>query len=129
MKWLLGPQLPWFLLAVVLAVGSAGATGYVRGRTDGRAALEAELARDAAATKAAQNAALQAAAAEIAKLDVKNTTIKQKTEVIQREVPVYRNCRHDPRVLGLLNDALSPDTGSGADGADQGGVPGADAAR
>jgi hypothetical protein len=116
--------LPWMLLAFLIAVGGAGATGYWKGGKDTGNRIAADLARTAAATREAQDAALNAAAEHIAKLDVKSTTIRQKTEVITREIPIYGDCRHDPRTLGLLNDAL----GASAESADPGELPGPDAA-
>lgn len=129
MSFLLGPQLPWLLLAFLLLVGGAGAGGYIQGREDGRAALEAEQAREAATIRAAQNAALAVAADKILQFDFKSTTIRQKTEVITREVPVYRDCKHDAAAFGLLNDALAPGVGLSPAGTDQGKLPGSDPAR
>ena len=108
--------LPWAILGVVLLVGISGASGYWKGGKDRANAIYAQQAREAVLTKEAQDKALQAAAAEIAKLDVTNRTIHAKTEVITREVPVYRDCRHDPAGMRGVNEALaapgqSPDSG------------------
>ncbi len=56
--------------------------------------------------QAAKDAALQAAAAEIAKVDVRYVTINRKLEKEVHEKTVYRDCRHSPDALRLLNDAL-----------------------
>lgn len=120
--------LPWMILAFVLAVGGAGATGYWKGGKDTGNRIAADLARTAAATREAQDLALNAAADRISKLDVKNTTIRQKTEVRIREVPVYRDCVHDAGTLGLLNDALAPGATQGKP-ADHGKLSRTDAAQ
>lgn len=99
--------LPWMILAFVLAVGGAGTFGYVRGGKDTGNRIAADLARTAAAVNEAQTLALNAAAAKVAEIDVKTTTIRQKTEVITREVPVYGSCRHSPDGLRNVNEALT----------------------
>lgn len=45
------------------------------------------------------------AATEIAKIKVTQQTINRKVETLTREVPVYRDCIHDPAVSGLLDQA------------------------
>ncbi len=100
--------IPWALLAVVLLVGASGATGYRAGAKHTENQIAAQAAREAALVDKTREAAAQAAAEQISKIEVKNTTIRQKAEVITREVPIYGDCRHDPRTLGLLNDALAP---------------------
>ena len=122
------PFLPWLILAVTLLVGAAGATGYWQGSKHTADQIAAQAAREAALVEKTRETAAQAAAEQIAKIEVKNTTIRQKAEVITREVPIYGTCRHDPRTYGLLNDALEPGaaearpTGSGK-------LPAADPAR
>lgn len=54
----------------------------------------------------AGKAAQKGAAIEIAKIRVRNTTIKGRVETIVRDNPVYRDCSHDDATLGLLNDAI-----------------------
>ena len=117
--------IPWLILAFTLTVGAAGATGYWKGGQHKADEIAAQQAREVVLTEKARDEALQAAADRIVKLDVKNTTIRQKTEVITREVPVYNECRHDPRTLGLLNDALAP--GSEAQPPSDGKLPRPDA--
>jgi hypothetical protein len=95
------------LLAFVVAVGGAGAAGYWKGGKDTGNRIAADLALSAEATREAQQQALTAAAEQIAKLDVETRVIRQKTEVITREVPVYRDCRHSPDGLQNVNEALT----------------------
>lgn len=50
--------------------------------------------------------ALERTAEELAKLDIKQVTIKQEVQKHVIEKPVYRDCKHDPDALRLLNDTL-----------------------
>lgn len=120
------PFLPWLILAVTLLVGAAGATGYWKGSQHTADQIAAQQAREAALVEKTRETAAQAAAEQIAKIEVKNVTIRQKAETITREVPVYGDCRHDPRTLGLLNDALAPGT-TQTQPADNGKLPRPDA--
>lgn len=120
------PFLPWLILAVTLLVGAAGATGYWQGSKHTADQIAAQAAREAALVEKTRETAAQAAAEQIAKIEVKNVTIRQKAETITREVPVYGDCRHDPRTLGLLNDALAPGT-TQTQPADNGKLPRPDA--
>lgn len=62
---------------------------------------EREIAAQAASD------ALTKAAKEIAKIEVKNVTIKQEIQTRIIEKPVYRECKHDDGVLRLLNETLT----------------------
>jgi hypothetical protein len=95
--------LPWLLLSVTVLVGSAGIVGYQQGSRHKADQILAQQARDAAILETA----MQGAAEAIAQIEVKNVTIRQKAETITREVPVYRDCRHDPDGLQLVNEALT----------------------
>lgn len=64
------------------------------------------LAIEKAAQKAGE-AATGAAVTAIQGIQVKYVTIKQNAETVTREVPVYRDCIHDPRGLQSINAALS----------------------
>ena len=114
--------LPQLAVAAAIGVLLAGAGGYVAGRADGRKLEAAEHREVEAAIAEARDALAAVAAEKISEIEVRNVTIRQKAETITREVPVYRDCRHDPDGLRLVNAAL---TGSDADPA-QGGVPAAD---
>lgn len=117
--------LPWMILGFVLAIAGAGASGYWQGSKHTADQIAAQAARDAALVEKTRETAQAAAAQEISKIEVKNVTIRQKAETITREVPVYGDCRHDPRTLGLLNDALAP-AGIGAKSPDNGKLPPSD---
>ena len=95
---------PYVALGAVLLL--AGAYGW--GRYDGRSIEIASQARTEKAIHAAAEASQLAAAAEIAKIEIRNVTIRQKAETITREVPVYRDCQHSDDGLQLVNEALAP---------------------
>lgn len=88
-----------YVVAVVL-IAAAGAAGGWKVANDHRDALELAEAKGKAD-------ALTATAHEIAKIDVRNVTIKQTLETQTREVPVYRDCKNTPEVMKTINEALS----------------------
>lgn len=93
------------ILTAILLAGYAAA--YLYGRHDGE---ELERGRQLAQDKLVrdvQDAAQRGAATEIAKIEIKNTTIKQEVQREILEKPVYRECRHDARGLSLINAALT----------------------
>jgi hypothetical protein len=96
---------PWALLAAVLAFAGAVGGAYIKGRSDGRAVELSERATLEEIARVAREASVQAAAEAIAKISVNHTTIRQKAEVVTREVPVYRDCVNDTRVISLLDGA------------------------
>lgn len=97
---------PWVLLGLIAVVAATYLTGYMNGK--GQAADE-RLRLESVALRAA-NAAQAAAAAEIAKIEIRHTTIKQKVQRETIEKPVYRDCRHSPDGLQLVNQALGHTT-------------------
>ena len=98
---------PWLIVAALLAVAGAGYTGFELGRD---VELATQYRENDAATKAG-TAAAEAAARAISGLKVNHVTIRQRTDTITREVPVYRDCVHDDRVFDAINEAR---TGQGA---------------
>ena len=92
---------PQILAALVLAVAAAGfAAGWtIKGwQADSQALAVAET----------REAAMRGAAEAISRIKITNTTITQQatTRVIER--PVYRECQHQPDMLGQINAALAP---------------------
>ena len=115
---------PYVLLAVVLGLlASHGAVGYKAYRA-GQDNVIAETAKLVDVETRTRDAALAAAGEAISKIVVRNVTIRQKAETVTREVPVYRDCRHDPDGLRLANQAL----GAEAEPADRGKLPASDTA-
>jgi hypothetical protein len=96
---------PWLILgASFVAVGAIGGS-YVKGRSDGKAVIIAKQARDDQIRLETLQLAQLAAAEEIAKISVTHTTIQQKAQVVTREVPVYRDCANDERIVRMLDSA------------------------
>lgn len=93
------------LLALGIALVSAFFAGWKMNgwRHDSEYLARIEGAREA----------LELTAKEIAKIEVQNTTIRQEVQTHVIEKPVYRDCRHDPDALRLLNHAITGKPGAG----------------
>lgn len=109
---------PYFIVAALLGLLAA----YGAGRADGTRVERAKHLTAVETARDATDAALRVTADAIAKIEVRNVTIRQQAETIVREVPVYQQCRHDPSGLRLVNEAL---TGTGPTGTPE--LPGAGA--
>ena len=94
-KWLAA------ILGAVIAVGTAGVQGYRMGRDS----VIASQATAEAVRLETLHLAQMAAAEEIAKIQIRHTTIRQTAEQVIREIPVYRECRNDELVRELLDAA------------------------
>lgn len=111
---------PYLLLgaligAVMLFLGGVGlGMKYEKG----------QAAREEVLIAKAGEAAALASAVEIGKIQITQTTIRQKAQETIREVPVYRDCVHSPDVLRLLNEAA---TNGAFESPDRGKLPVADA--
>ena len=113
---------PYAILAIVLFYfASLGGVGYKAYRI-GEEHVIAEQAKTEQLIEAVTEKAQQGAAEAIARIEIKNVTIRQKAETITREVSVYSECQHDPAGLQLINDALNPANGQSAG---KGELPGA----
>lgn len=93
---------PQFIIGAVI-VAIAFATGW---QVNGWRLKASEARAEESAEKAA-TAATEAAVAAIKGIEVKYVTIKQQAETVTREVPVYRECMHDPRGMQAVNEALT----------------------
>ena len=91
---------PLFIFAVLVVVAGAGGYGGWRVAMDHRDALELAEAQGKAQ-------ALEATAKEIAKIDVRNVTIRQQGETIIKEKPIYQECKNTPEMMGVINKALT----------------------
>ena len=100
--------IPQLLVGAFIAVILAGSGGYLAGRHDGRRLEAGEQDRAAQAIAQARLEMEQVTAAAIQRIEVRNVTIRQKAETITREVPVYRDCKHDADGLRLVNESLAP---------------------
>lgn len=90
------------VIILLLAVGLFAAGGSI----GWKAAQNSRDAQELAEGKAKAES-LQAAAAEIAKIDVRNVTIRKQGETIVREKVIYQECKNTPEMMGVLNQALS----------------------
>lgn len=111
------------IIVLVLVVASYAFVGFHAYRA-GEDHCVAETAKLVAVEVRTRDAAIAAAGEAIARIEVRNVTIRQKAETVTREVPVYRDCRHDPDGLRLVNEALA----GGAEPAGGGKLPAPDAA-
>lgn len=108
------------------AVAIAALAGaYAWGRSDGRALEAAAQTRETLAAERTFADMQRAIAGELAKIEVRHTTIRAVLEKEIHEVPVYRDCRHSPDGLRAVNAALSNGTAAPGDGE----LPAADAAQ
>jgi len=109
---------PWALLGILLAVGALTGGAYWQGRRDGENSEIASRQRVEDVRTAATEAAASAVAAGIARIEVKNTTIRQTLEREVRENTVYRDCRSGPGPVGLLNatEGIAPAASAPGDG-------------
>ncbi len=91
------------IVAVLLACAACIGLGWRLGIDHMKAAAaDANEVRQQTRADAAEGAA-----SAIASIEIKQVTIKQATQTLVREVPVYRDCRHDKRVLDNINAALT----------------------
>lgn len=96
---------PALLALLGMALSFAGGTWYGTGLGEDREF--AKRAREDAIVTKASEAAQLAAAGEIAKIKPRNITIRQELDrEIQTRVE-YRDCRHGPDGLRLINEALT----------------------
>lgn len=110
---------PWLILGASLVAVGALSGAYVKGRSDGKAVIIANQARDDQIRFETLQLAQQAAAEEIARIQVVNKTIYQRATREVLEKPVYRDCLHGPDGLRAINEALT----AGAEPAGESSVP------
>jgi hypothetical protein len=96
---------PYFILGAVIVWAASVAGAFFYGQGVGKDSEIATQAREDKVAILASEAAASAAAKAISKLEVKHAVIRQKADTIIREVPVYRDCLNDDRVLDAINQA------------------------
>lgn len=97
----------YILLALVIGWGASvvGAGWWGIGIGEDRTiATQAKVNKAIDETRAA---AQEGAANAIAQIKITNTTIRGRVETVVREVPTYRDCKHDAGVLRNVNSALA----------------------
>ena len=93
---------PWIVLGIVLAWGgSLGLAGW-KSYGAGRNAEIVKQESDEALMRQTREAAQQGAADAIANIKVTSTTINREIQTLVRTDVVYRDCRHAPDVMRLL---------------------------
>lgn len=107
---------PYAIIIVLLAFMATGWGGFSLGVDHEKANQVDAQALVAEAVDAANASAAQA----IAKITVKNQTIRQEVEREIRTNTIYNDCRHTTDGLRLVNEAI---TGSKAQPADRGELP------
>ncbi len=100
---------PYAILGGVLLAGAALGGAYWQGRQDGASGVIAAQADAEQIRQDTIRAADEGTARALARLEIKHVTIKQQADTVVREVPVYRDCRHDGRMLDAINAALRQD--------------------
>lgn len=104
------------LYAILAAIAMLGASHAATGWWFYGAGQDNKVAEQSAVSEAAKQAgesAAKAAATAISKIEVKHVTINQRADTVIREVPVYRDCKHDPAVLRDINEARTGIVGRG----------------
>lgn len=92
---------PWFLVVALMLVGSAFILGMKAGK-DSERGKQARLEQTLAEVERRTHVAV---AEEVAKIEIKNVTIRHRVEEKIREVPTYRDCVNDPDVQRMLDAA------------------------
>lgn len=115
----------WAAGGLLWAASVLGAGWWAYGA--GKDAETAAQTREDRAAQAATTAATQAAAAAIAKIEVRNVTIRQPLETIVRTEQVFRDCRSGPDAVRLLNS--TPGVAAAASSAADSAMPASGAAR
>lgn len=103
---------PWGLVIAGVATVGIATGSFVSG-------VKYQRGQDARAEQLVAEALEQAqvgAAKAIAENKPQTTIIKQKLETITRVEEVYRDCRHTPDAMRLLNDALTGEPVSAGSG-------------
>lgn len=117
---------PTTLLIGALAFLLALSGSYIKGRGDGQRIAKADQAEVLEFARKVRDESQRAAAEAIARIEIKQTTIRQTLEKEIHEKPVYRDCRHSPDGLQSVNAAL---TGRSPDPAGGGKLPRLDATK
>jgi hypothetical protein len=101
---MLGPMTPYLLIGAIVATLASFGAGYYKGGAD----AESEHTETQLLIAKAAEAAQIATATEIAKIQIRHTTIQRKVEREILEKPVYRgSCVHTADGLRLTNQALT----------------------
>ena len=93
---------PWTILAAVLALCASHSVVAWKAYGAGRNAEIVKQESDEALMRKTREAAQQGAADAIAGIKITSTTINREIQTLVRTDVVYRDCRHAPDVMRLL---------------------------
>jgi hypothetical protein len=100
---------PYAMLAAGISLTLLITGAYLKGKGDGIEQQQGTEAREELLVKKGIEAGQKGAAEAIAKIELKQVTIRQRVETEIREKPVYRDCQHSADVLRDINAALTGD--------------------
>lgn len=98
---------PTTLLIGALSVALLTGGAYIKGRQDGNAIARADQAEALDLARKVRDEAQRGAAAAIAQIEIKHTTVRQAVEKEIHEKLVYRDCQHSADQLQRINAALT----------------------
>lgn len=112
---------PWLILAAVLAVGAAGGAGYVKGRGDGQAKVQAAWDAERIQQQEAHNRALQESiekqqALQLGADQLRQEADREKRELAARNTALTNSLRNRPERPTTEVGAVRSATGAGSGG-------------
>ncbi len=112
---------PWLILAAVLAVGAAGGAGYVKGRGDGQAKVQAAWDAERIQQQEAHNQALRESiekqqALQLGADQLRQEADREKRELAARNTALTNSLRNRPERPTAEVGALRNATGAGSGG-------------
>jgi uncharacterized membrane protein len=112
---------PWLILAAVLAVGAAGGAGYVKGRGDGQAKVQAAWDAERIQQQEAHNQALRESiekqqALQLGADQLRQEADREKRELAARNTALTNSLRNRPERPTTEVGAVRNATGAGSGG-------------
>jgi uncharacterized membrane protein len=112
---------PWLILAAVLAVGAAGGAGYVKGRGDGQAKVQAAWDAERIQQQEAHNQALRESiekqqALQLGADQLRQEANREKRELAARNTALTNSLRDRPERPTTEVGAVRSATGAGSGG-------------
>jgi hypothetical protein len=98
---------PWYIVGLLVGVITLTSTAYNYGYNNGVNKVEAAQTRDNDLIAKVEERAMLGAANEIAKIQLKQTTIYNKVQKEVQTNTVYRECKHTADGLRSINEALT----------------------
>lgn len=99
-----------YMLALSVGLGAFGSWwAYNEGKDAGAQEVRSAQLQEAVLRIEMRDAVQTAVAEGFKNIEVKNETVVRNFKTIEKEVPVYRECRHPDDALRLLNSTLRGD--------------------